>query len=89
MYGLNESYKTKRSKSNVYVAELDEELERQKYNFLKALFEKNKTLGRHYHTYQIELCIKYDRGNLMDLLIHGDYEKMKALELCKSEKLVN
>ena len=89
MYGLNESFKNKRKKGNFDAAELEEEMERQKYTFLKTIFDKNKTLGRHYHTYQIELCIKYDRENLMDLLVHGDYEKMRALELCKSAKLFN
>lgn len=50
MYALAEWFKIKRNKAKVNEAALMEQMERQKYNFLKIIFDHNKTLGRHYHT---------------------------------------
>jgi hypothetical protein len=70
--------------------ELYREQEYLKFVFMEELFQRNKTLGKQYHTELIELAIKFDKDRLLNILKYSNYyDRFEILKLCQKHKLFN
>ena len=64
--------------------------ERIQYQYLYELFQYDKHISKKYHTLQIQLCIKYDRSNLLSTLQRSySYDCNDILQLCLQDELYN